>query len=297
MSLLVLLITLAAYKLLGLRVSRQYDQWFIALVSGLSSLFKSSPRLVTLFALLIPVSAVSLLLWLLEPLFFGLLGVLLHAVILFYSFGRDNLPESTEKYLGYWQSGDTQAAYRYAVEHFQVAEEFSAEDLPSLQQEVRAGLLYQWFEQIFVVIFWYLVAGPLAALFIRLICLYDSWLRESQSGAQMALELLHAIEWLPVRLLGITFTIAGNFAACFKCWAEVVLSWRTPTEKVLNNAGMAALGVCSVESSEQLSTVSDSTVKWEAVVEEYTKEINLVQDLVIRSLVVWVVLVSVIMIS
>ncbi len=297
MALLVLLITLAAYKLLGLRVSRNYDAWFIALVSWLSSLFKSSPRVVTLFALLIPVSTVSILLWLLEPLFFGLLGVLLHAVILFYSFGRDNLPESTEKYLSYWQGGDTQAAYRHAVEHFRVAEEFTADDLPSLQQEVRAGLLYQWFEQIFVVIFWYLVAGPLVALFIRLICLYDSWLRESQSGAQMALELLHAIEWLPARLLGFTFTIAGNFAACFKCWTEVVLSWRMPTEKVLNNAGMAALGVCSVDSAEQIQGSQPSAICWETVADEYTKEINLVEDLVIRSLVVWVIMVSIIVIS
>ena len=47
MALLVLLITLAAYKLLGLRVNRQYDQWFIALVSWLASFFKNSPRVVT----------------------------------------------------------------------------------------------------------------------------------------------------------------------------------------------------------------------------------------------------------
>lgn len=299
MSLLVLIITLSAYKLLGFRVNRSYDQWFIVLVTKLSALFQNNPRIVTLLALLIPVSMVSLLLWLFESLFFGLIGVLLHAVILFYSFGRDNLPASTEQYLQYWKDGDVQAAYRYAVDHFRVGEQFSADDLPSMQQEVRAGLLYQWFEQIFVVIFWYLVAGPLVALFIRLICIYDNWLRESQTGAQMALALLHAIEWLPVRLLGFTFTIAGNFVACFRCWTEAVLSLRMPTERVLNNAGMAALGVCSVEDEQNAASAVEQVVaiQWEAVVADYARQIELIQDLVIRSLMVWLILVSVIVIS
>lgn len=295
MAFLVLLITLGCYKLFGLRVSREYDQWFYALAGALAAPFKAYPSLAMLFTLLLPVALVGMALALLEDALFGLMGVALHVVILFYSFGRDNLLQTTEAYLKHWNEGDVQSAYHHAEEHFRVEQAFDAEDLSSMQQAVRKGILYQWFEQVFVVLFWYLLAGPLVALFIRLTCLYNSWLQESEVDGQAPLQLLHAMEWLPARLLGFTFTVAGNFAACFKTWTEAVLSWNMPTEKVLNNAGLAALGVCVVEVAdgptfEPVNAIGD-------IKEEYADEVEKVQDLVVRSLVVWVVMVAILAIA
>ena len=68
-------------------------------------------------------------------------------------------------------AGGYPAAYHFAAEYLKTQEDIDVNDLASLQREVRTGLLYQWFEQVFLVLFWYLLAGPLAALFIRFICL------------------------------------------------------------------------------------------------------------------------------
>ena len=193
-----------------------------------------------------------------------------------------------------WQGEDVQSAYHFAAEHFKVEQSFEANNLASLQTEVRAGILYQWFEQIFLVLFWYLVAGPLVALFIRLICLYDQWLKKTDTETSMPLQLLHAIEWLPVRILGFTFTIAGNFTLCFKSWVDAISSWQMSTRNVLNNAGLAALGVCSTEEPDQSEMLN---VNLEDVAEEYAREIGMIQDLLLRSLTVWLVIVAIIAIT
>lgn len=293
MAFLVLLITLGCYKFLGLRVDREFDGWFFQLAGRMDSMFKDYPQVATLLTLLLPILLAGFILNLLEDSLFGLMGVAVHVLLLFYAMGRDNLLQCTQEYLNRWHKGDAQAAYHFAAEHFNTQENIEASDLASLQREVRAGILYQWFEQVFLVLFWYLLAGPLVALFIRLICLYDQWLKASEDKQSMPLQLLHAIEWLPVRALGLTFTIAGNFALCFQSWTAAVLSGYMPTATVLYNAGMAALGVCVDEVEDK----SEPTVAMEDVSNEYAKEILIIQDLLVRSLIVWVVVVAIIVIA
>lgn len=294
MAFLVLLITLAGYKLLGLRVSRDFDQWFFLLADRIAAIFKQQTLITTLLTLLLPIGIAGMILTYLQDALFGLMGIALHVLLLFYSFGRDNLLRCTEEYLTRWRSGDVQSAYHFAAEHFKVEDGFEASNLQSLQRKVCAGILYQWFEQIFVVLFWYLLAGPLVALFIRIICLYDQWLKRSNADTAMPLQLLHVIEWLPARILGFTFTIAGNFALCFKSWVEAVSSWHMPTERVLNNAGMAALGVCSIDEWDSDIDCEGAEIgSFESVAEEYAREIGLIQDLVVRSLIVWLVVVAI----
>ena len=294
MAFLVLLITLGCYKFLGWRVDRRFDEWFFLLSDSLGSTFQKHPQVATLLTLLLPVLLAGLLLNLLENSLFGFIGVALQVLLLFYSMGRDNLLQCTEGYLRRWRAGDTQAAYHFASEYLKTQEDIDVNDLASLQREVRTGLLYQWFEQVFLVLFWYLLAGPLAALFIRFICLYDQWLKASDdtAAAAMPLQILHALEWLPARCVGLTFTLAGNFVLCFRSWIDAVLSWHTPTEKVLYNTGMAALGAC-VETSEDMIRPVERIAD---VSDEYTQEIQAIQDLLVRSLIVWVVIVALIVI-
>lgn len=294
MAFLVLLITLGCYKLLELRMPRSYDRWFSKWADKVASwVDQGLPRM--LLTLLIPIAIIGWLLSLLEDGLFGLLGVALHALLLFYALGRDNLLRCTDEYLERWRSEDIQATFHFAAEHFDIDQDFIADDLVSLQENVRAGILYQWFEQVFLVLFWYLLAGPLMALFIRLICLYDQWLK-SRGAEVTPLRLLHALEWLPVRVLGFTFAVAGNFARCFQSWVDAIFSWDKPTGQVLNSAGLAALGVCSVcydeENAAQIAAPDYAQLR-----SEYEQEITMIQDLMIRSLVVWLVIMAVIAIS
>lgn len=296
MAFLVLLITLGCYKFFSLRVDRKFDRWFYQLAEKMAAIFQGNPAIATLSTLLLPVALVGLLLNLLEDALFGLMGVALHVVLLFYSLGRDNLLQCTREYLKRWNSGDVQSAYHYAEEHLKVQGNLAVSDLASLQREVHVGILYQWFEQVFLILFWYLLAGPLVALFIRLVSLYDQWLKNSEEVTSTPLQIVHALEWLPVRLLGLTFTLAGNFVLCFQCWLKAVVSWHMPTEKVLYNSGMAALGVCAESVQEAIQTSGETGTTFANVMEDYAKEISFIEDLLIRSLVVWVVIVAIMVI-
>ncbi len=276
MIFLVLLLTIAAYKLLGWHLKPEHDQWFFQLSNGLSARLKDSPRLAMLLALLLPLVIVGVILNATKDWLFGFVGVLLHVVILFYAFGRVNLLKQLCSYLEHWRSGDYQSAYHHAQQQFSSELEFAATDTNSLHLSCCRGLLYQWFEQIFVIIFWYLLAGPLAALFVRLLSLYE---RNYQASKEGGLQLLYLVEWLPVRLMALTYAIAGNFSQSFKILVTVIADITMSTDDVLLKTGLAATGVEETEMSRLNK-------------EQKAQQLETLQRLQVRCLIVCVVLVA-----
>lgn len=294
MKFLVLLITLGSYKLWGLRVDKSADQWFASLHAGLEKRLGEYPRVVMLLTLLLPIAAAGAVVWALQDWLFGLVGIILHVLLLFYAFGRGNLLEQTRAYLVDWRAGNLESAYLDAVQSFDLRCEAPVNDAVSMHRSVRSGLLYQWFEQIFLIVFWYLLAGPLVALFIRLVCLYDANEQVENNPAEpaMPLQLQHAIEWLPARLMGVTFAIAGNFAQCFKEWNSTLLNWSMSSEEVLHRLGMAALGVCETDAEASSATpVTDQDIA------RMAEEIETIQALIVRTLVITIVICALVILA
>ena len=304
MKFLVLLITLGGYKFFGWRTPKSCDTWFEDWAGRVDEVIPSR-SIALIITLLLPVLGAALILNLVGGWLLGLVGILLQALLLFYSLGRGNLVQATESYLQELREGDSQAAYIKASEHFHTDQAIEAQDFSEMHRQVRVGLFYQWFEQVFLVVFWYLLAGPLAALFIRLLCLYGGQCQEVKSGSEgndegdseadtgssakqrLVTEILHWLEWLPSRLVGLTFAIAGNFTVCFKTWADVIFSARASTVTVLHRSGLAALGVCTIENSEAIETTPDAND-----MEACAGEIQTIQDLISRSLICWVIVVA-----
>ena len=274
MTFLVLLLTVAAYKVMGWHFSTRHDNWFFALCDRLERLLSGAPRLALLLALLIPLGVVSIVLKLFSGWFFGFSGVLLQAVILAYALGRVDLIDQLQAYLHKWRSGNIQSAYHQANNDFNLDVEFEADNGSNLHSKVCQGLIYQWFKQVFVIVFWYLLAGPLAALFMRLLSLYEK--REPESTS---LQLLHVLEWLPARLLALTFSVAGNFTLCFKMWLKAMGDLGMPAATVLFKSSLAAIGLSAQE------LIDSST-------ERQVSHLEILQDLLMRSIVVWMMLVA-----
>lgn len=277
MTFLVLLLTVGAYKVLGWHFRASHDRWFFNLCDSLKQQLKEWPRLAMLLSLLIPLFIVSVVLNITRDWLFGFVGVLLQVLVLSYALGRVNLFEQLKEYLQHWINGDYQSAYHHAEKQFNLELGFTAGDRNSLHTATCQGLLYQWFEQVFVIIFWYLLAGPLAALFMRLLSLYERHGR--QNGNEGALQLLHVFEWLPTRLLVFIFAIAGNFALCFKALLEIIVDYKMPTAAVLFKSGLAATGL----NGSELASSGD---------EERVGQLQALQSLMVRSLVVCMILVA-----
>ena len=109
---------------------------------------------------------------------------------------------------------------------------------------------------------------------MRLLSLY-----EQHSKVIDASQLLYVLEWLPLRLLGLTFAIVGNFALGFKAWLAVFSDWAKPSCAVLFDWCLASIGI----NEQALVDSSD---------EQQAEHLEAVQSLLVRSLVVWMIVVA-----
>jgi len=131
---------------------------------------------------------------------YGLLLIPVHLIIVLYSLSRGDVRAALGPFRDAWRRQDTHAASLAAQRDLLI----QSEEPKGLLQAVQGYLLWQGFQGFFAVIFYYLIAGPLAALSYRLLVLsseQNSW----PQAAGIATRLLHILDWLPVRLLSFSF--------------------------------------------------------------------------------------------
>ncbi len=86
---------------------------------------------------------------------------------------------------------------------------------------------------VFAVIFWYLILGAFGLVLYGAVLAYMALFSTSteRSGIYTLLTQIQGIlEWVPVRLLGLTFALVGNFAAVFPAWFAGLLA--SPQENI-----------------------------------------------------------------
>lgn len=152
-----------------------------------------------------------------------------------------------------------------------------SEEPDGLLQAVQGHLLWQGFRGFFAVIFFYLIAGPIAALTYRLLVLsaeQSSW----PQAAGFSTRLLHVLDWLPVRLLSISFALIGNFITVNRALTHELLCITEPADSLLSKTGRAAVEAESHALGEKGTTTLDniwfllvrSAVLWYAVLAAWT---------------------------
>ena len=247
---------------------------------------------------LVPVVGVAVLLALAESIL-GWLGILLVSVpALLYSFGRGNFNDALASYLRAWYQGDLEAAKAAAAPLMGVADQPAVEqasDAQVLHRLVFRSAVYRAFERLFAVLFWFLLLGVPGAMLYRLSQMaLELFSREQQDSddasllAQnkgLAARWLWLIEWLPVRALGFTLAIVGNFAGCYRAWRERLTCKESDTADVLEHYMEGALG--GIDSSECSAGVA---------VNEGQRlcgaEVEAMQALLSRALLMWITLMA-----
>jgi len=269
------------------------DGWFDAWQSWLTSHACRLPKFMRdwsgtlpLVALLLPIAPPAFLLWLAGGHFFGLLSLGLHVMILIYCFTRFNLMELIETYLLCWRQGNYEAAYLHTTEQAPDVFHTRVDDYAVMHQQFLDYVLMISLRRLFASVFWYIVLGPLAALFYFLLqqMLRSDLLLEGKADERAWQRLLSIIEWVPTRLLALSFALAGDFVAAFNCLREHVLDNLGSGRNIalLNHCAVAAIGkpgaeLCEIEYSAQ--------AVW---------RLEAQRDLVLRSQVIWVVAVAIV---
>jgi len=235
MSFLVLLLVLWVEKFSALRQRLQRDGFFRAELARLERSGKSHPWWVLLILVLLPVLLVALLVHVLQPVAYGLLALPVHLLVLIYSLGRGDVKASLGPFRDAWRRGDEQAAVHVAERDLNV----NGDDASSLLERVQGHLLWQAYQSFFAVIFWYALLGPAAALAYRLLALSAEH-ANTAALRERAQQLRHAFDWAPVRVLGVSFALVGNFVAVSRVMLHELLNWHISAEKLIASVGKVA---------------------------------------------------------
>jgi len=239
MDFLVILMTLGLVQVWGSGGPVQRDHWFEQFAARLSSLV-TQPAILLILLVGLPSLLVMLLCWWLEPLAYGLLSLLLVIIVLLYSLGRGDFSNSVQAYLTSWNHGDFEAAFEYAGDIGDFRQTNSINDYVGLHEQMRRTLFYEGLERWFAVIFWFLLLGPAAALAYRLSFICGRSKALDAVHKQLALRMVHYLDWLPARLLAFSFNLVGDFVNGFSRWLELLFE-NSPTEELLDSCGCAAL--------------------------------------------------------
>ncbi|MDB2480711.1 hypothetical protein N9X17_05435 [Porticoccaceae bacterium] len=269
------IILLEAYSELGFV---QRDNWLRKWHSALHKLgLSSQPSALGLIVFLaVPLLLLYLLLSTLAQQGLGLFVFLLELVVLLYALGRGNLDTQIALLTSDLQRDDLQAAFHDASVFNTAYREGSAESAEDLKEEVFAALPYRIFERSFVVVFWFFLLGAPAALAYRLLALYGDLRLDSQDSR--AAKWLWLMEWLPVRLLGITLGLVGNFSHAAGSTRQLVFSRSIGSGKFLRSAIKGAL-----QSKEAAPTLDAQTI-------------NDVVSLLGRAMTAWLVVIAILVI-
>lgn len=261
----------------------QRDEWFYALLSRLGG-WSLPPALELLLVVMLPVAALCVLLQFCGGWLFGLVGMGLTVVLLLYSFGRGDYEAAVARYRAQCREGDFQGALMSAQELFPAhAEELEQAGAEGMHRWIKRRFVYMAFERWFAVIFYYVLFGAAGALAYRLLQLYIGSGRVEQGNA-LAPRVLHAIDWLPSRLLIMAFALTGDYVGSRALLSSAWQDLRSATSQVLSDCGHAALGLKSAVFNDSGDESAFAQVsEW---------EVEQLHGLVSRSAVAWLLVVS-----
>ena len=179
--------------------------------------------------LVLPIVFVTLLVqWLLMLPLYGILGFLFNLVVLLYCLG-------------------TTKVHRYAKDD---------------QSKPLETLFLQSQQQLFSILFWFVIFGAVGALVYRMLlkmnrCYVD------QNATELTTRLTTVqqyLDWIPVRLVAFIFALVGDFSQTFLPWLRY--SWSSPSqnEEVLLNCGFAALAIPEGSSVETVAEYQPQAV-------------------------------------
>lgn len=212
MKLLVILLCLLSERFLVHTISYQRFFWFGDYYQRIKKFSESYSSFKQPWMLLVLTVGPLLLLTafvycLLHGIFFGFMGLILSIALFFYCLGPQNV------FYPVTQS-DTESTIMLVGDYFALVN-----------------------RQLFSVVFWYIIAGPIAAVAYRLITLC----RDVDEIHVPANELTDLLEWIPARLTVLLFLLVGNFQQGFKLFSRFIFAKPDFNNQMLRECGLQAV--------------------------------------------------------
>ena len=179
---------------------------------------------------------------------------------------------------------DLQAAFHDLASFSIDGSEGKSVDPDSFYEELKMRLAYSYFERYVVVLFLFILAGAPLALFYRLLILYRQNALAMDFTRTVGQRWLWFLEWLPLRVLGLTLAFVGHFETCFRCWRENLWSMQDSNQALLALVN-GALG----SSGEQYLSGTVPDERPGVLASQLTRRI---EQLFFNAIVCWLVVIS-----
>ena len=183
-----------------------------------------------------------------------------------------------------------QSAWRQVRDFLPVQERGAATSPEAMHRSLSKQLIAQIFERYFVIAFWYVIAGLAGAFLSRaLIALRDHW---PHAAARPGFgRWANVVNFLPARLLGVTFGIAGDLSGWLRDGKSVLLRAGATNRDALMVSASSALSGYELE-PERFSSLHPES--WPDFGE---RSLAAIRGLLNRSMLVWICLLALLVIA
>lgn len=273
MKLIVVLISLAmlSYWHLG-RSPKRYD-WFQSYVSYINKHLGviGSPWIRTVL-LLLPITAVILLIQLgfVHGIFY-VLEFFFAIAILWYCLWPISLREYLESALAKQTAANDPADGEHNDDDAKV---LRSADCRAMVE----AMLCHANQRTFAVIFWFIILGPFGAMLYRAVTQLTKLSSKPNDSLNAIARCAHTLEdildWLPARVLALSYALAGNFSKGFSEWLHNAKGGLQSNQDLLISTGVAAMDFDPDGESDQ-------------------EDARVVLRMIERSLIVWIVVIAI----
>jgi AmpE protein len=247
------------------------------------------PILVLAFLLVLPVLVLFIIFVADDPLL-GFPFLLLGIVVLFFSFGPQDIGEDVDEYCKAIEDGDKEKIRETAKA---IIESDVPDDTLERIHKVEEAVCVQANNRLFAVIFWFILLGPPGAWtyrvtdMIRRRAVFAATRDEQQDGTcerlREAATMLHGwLAWVPARLTAIGYAAAGNFDSALGAW-RAPTEQKSDTQSEYNEHLLARVGVAALALGDDAD---------EDLVSRGIRGATAANQLVFRLLLIWAVVIA-----
>jgi len=226
----------------------------------------------------VPVLLIYLLASAENGLLFWLFQLSLTIVVMIYCLGPIEQNEHLREYFDAIEREDLQSAYFHVEGYLDLkSEQHVPENISTLGRTVTRLILSQSNFRFFAVLMYFVLLGPAGALLYRLTGTFEFTVRDDNSSAfrEKLQQMRMVLDWLPARLTGFLYSMAGDFTGAMSKLNQYLLRSDQQNKQLLEETGLGALGIKSDECSDIID------------------ENNQALDLVSRSVVIFIVFIAV----
>ena len=175
-------------------------------------------------------------------------GVIVHALLLWFSLGLRSLREHTLPIFHALAARDLAGARTLTARI--VSRDTAHEDASGLARAGAESLLENGNDAVFGTLFWFLVAGGAGALLFRLANTLDAmWGYRTpryELFGRVAARIDDGLNYLPARLTALSYVLLaprGGHLRAWRCWRRQAPAWSSPNAGPVMASGAGALGI------------------------------------------------------